>query len=314
MDSICIICNKKYSSYKSLWNHNKKFHKNQPEKIHPHSTENTPNCTENTLNCTENAQKDTYIILKTECKFCNNVFSRTSSLKRHYMICKIKNNNYKKLEEQNEQLNKQLHEHSKKIDEITKMYNTILKKIKIHPKTLQKINNTLTNNNNNTNNTHNTINNTINIVPFCKENLSDIYSIQEKLDILRQGQKCFTKLIEYTYTNDKYPQFKNILITNLRDNIGYIYNTDTGKFEATTKDVILGNIIIEKTIHIYDFKDECDKYLSKDEKRRVQYVINKFDSNCPIFEAEQKNDIKLIIYNNRHKITKEPCRDIEIIL
>ena len=27
-DHKCNICNKQYSSYKSLWNHNKEFHKN----------------------------------------------------------------------------------------------------------------------------------------------------------------------------------------------------------------------------------------------------------------------------------------------
>jgi hypothetical protein len=67
---------------------------------------------------------------------------------------------------------------------------------------------TLTNNNNSNNtNSNNTINNTINIIALGKEKLSEIYSIQEKVNILKHGHNCFTKLIEYTHTNDKYPQF-----------------------------------------------------------------------------------------------------------
>jgi hypothetical protein len=93
-----------------------------------------------------------------------------------------------------------------------------------------------------------------------------------------------------------------------------MYNPESCKFEATTKDDLLHNIIVEQTIHIYDFKDECDKYLSPKEQERVQYVIDKFDNDCPIFETKQKDDIKLVIYNNRHKITRERCRDLEIII
>jgi hypothetical protein len=64
---------------------------------------------------------------------------------------------------------------------------------------LQKINNNLTNNNN----SNNTINN-YNIVALGKENLSEVFTLQEKVNILKSGRNCFTKLIEYTHTNDKY--------------------------------------------------------------------------------------------------------------
>jgi len=191
------------------------------------------------------------------------------------------------------------------MDDMKNILNTILKKLKVHPKTLQKINNT---------NCNNIINNTYNIVALGKENLSEVFSIEEKVNILKSGPHCFTKLIEYTHTNNKYPQFKNILITNLKDNLGYMFNPKTSKFEATTKDNLLHNIIVEQTIHIYDFNHECSKHLTQKEKDWVQYVIDKFDSNCQIFENKQKDSIKLILYNNRDKITKEPCRDLEIII
>jgi hypothetical protein len=138
-------------------------------------------------------------------------------------------------------------------------------------------------------------------VALGKENLSEVFTIQEKLNILKYGKQCFTKLIEYTHTNDKYPQFKNIMITNLKDKLGYIYNSSTNKFDAINKDELLNDIISEQSIYIYDFKDECEQKLTLNERERVQYVIDKFNNNCPIFENKQKEDIKLIIYNNRVK-------------
>lgn len=33
MDFFCSLCNKKYKSYKSLWNHNSQFHKDENIRI-----------------------------------------------------------------------------------------------------------------------------------------------------------------------------------------------------------------------------------------------------------------------------------------
>ena len=69
---------------------------------------------------------------------------------------------------------------------------------KRHPKTLTKINTQL-------NNTmiNNTINN-YNIVQLGRENLSEIFSKKEKLDVLRKGYTCLPYLVEYTHFNNKY--------------------------------------------------------------------------------------------------------------
>ena len=61
----CKVCNKYYSSYKSLWNHNKKFH-NTP----------LPQITSNSLNFTSNS-------LNFECIFCNKIFNRKNDFERH---------------------------------------------------------------------------------------------------------------------------------------------------------------------------------------------------------------------------------------
>ena len=56
----CEICNKKYASNNSLWNHNKKFH-------------------------TENLIKKEY-----ECEHCAKGFNNISNKYRHLKSCKIK--------------------------------------------------------------------------------------------------------------------------------------------------------------------------------------------------------------------------------
>ena len=42
-DFVCKICNKSYSSYQSLWNHNKKFHKMDVSHISPNVNHISPN-------------------------------------------------------------------------------------------------------------------------------------------------------------------------------------------------------------------------------------------------------------------------------
>ena len=62
----CNKCNKEYSSYKSLWNHNKKFHLVQKQLYNE-------NITKNITNINENITKN--IIKKFNCKYCNKQFN-----------------------------------------------------------------------------------------------------------------------------------------------------------------------------------------------------------------------------------------------
>lgn len=66
-----------YSSYQSLWIHNKKYHttkfNNIPQTIHNF-----------TQISTTNPQNKHY------CKYCNKLFSRSDSVNRHFNSCKKK--------------------------------------------------------------------------------------------------------------------------------------------------------------------------------------------------------------------------------
>ena len=63
----CNICNKKYSSYKSLWNHNKKFHNNK---------------------VTLGSHLGSHLGSQLKCKYCNNEFQNRSNRWRHEKTCK----------------------------------------------------------------------------------------------------------------------------------------------------------------------------------------------------------------------------------
>ena len=71
MEYKCTICNKLYSSYQSLWIHNKKFHE-KSNSITAHNTHFTP------------------IITQSNCKYCKKKFTRNYNAIRHEKTCKNK--------------------------------------------------------------------------------------------------------------------------------------------------------------------------------------------------------------------------------
>ncbi len=219
MDHNCMICNKKYSSYKSLWNHNKTYHIKNMDVCKPPVNIITTNVNQMSTNVSH------------ICIICQKIFTTRQAKWKHQKKCTIINDN--KLKEENELLKEKLKineektiEFEKEMIEMKKQMMTLMNKIcKIHPKTLTKINKQLniTNNDNKViNNDNKVINNYI--IQLGREKLSDVFSKKEKIAVLKKGYNCLPYLVEYTHFNDKYPQFKNILITNTQNNIGYRYN------------------------------------------------------------------------------------------
>lgn len=168
------------------------------------------------------------------------------------------------------------------------------KNCKVHPKTLVKINKQLNNCNNNI------ITNNYNIIQLGKEELSQIFSNKEKLDVLNKGFESLDFLVSYTHFNDKYPQFKNILITNTQNDLAYKYNEATLQFDAVKKDELLEEIVSERMYNINEFLDEFNKCLSSKTKGIIASFINNMKNKN--YEEWKKKNIKLIIYNNRNKV------------
>ncbi len=330
----CNSCNKKYKSYKTFWYHNKTQHQiiNDTDMIDtnlenlknpPISSKNPPNSS-NLLQNNKNDDNNLDDNIELKCEYCNKKFSRIDNLKRH------ENDRCKKKEaiiKESEMLKKALSE----IEELKKILLVKMnKECKAHPRTIEKINRALANkyknNNNNNNNTIANNNNTIsnsnnnngvinnyNIIALGNEKLETVLSKQQQLNILKKNYNCLSELVKMVHFNDEFPQFKSILITSVTNNIGYIFDDKEKQFVATTKDELLEKLINHRMSDIVGFHETHFDELSEAQQNTIQRFIDKMEDSKS-FSEKRKKAIKLIIYNNRDKITNEIVSNLEIYI
>lgn len=196
---------------------------------------------------------------------------------------------------ENEDLKEKMLNMEKSLDELKKiMLDMINKKCKMHPKTLQKmINNT------NSNNTINmTINNNIQYVELGDEDLSNVFSKKEKMNILCDLSPM-DKIIKHTHLNDEYPQFQTIIITNVKGNQAYIYNKVLKKFIVIDKTEILESLIEHRFDDLQDFYEECKYKIDPDQRKCLEklFLKKRDDKYCAI----KSKEFNVIIYNECNK-------------
>lgn len=129
---LCQYCNKEYKTYQSRSNHIKKFHNNNKQSIPSNSiksevvlAKNTPNG----VNITDIKPNSKHHI----CDYCNNEFTRSDSLKKHYNRCKSKNNTINILKDQLTQMQEETIQLKSLLVELMN------KKAKVHHKTLHSV-------------------------------------------------------------------------------------------------------------------------------------------------------------------------------
>jgi hypothetical protein len=168
----------------------------------------------------------------------------------------------------------------------------------MHPNTLQKINKQLQQQNNSGNINNGTINNiTYNIVQLGEENLSDVLSKKEQIKILNQKHQSLNYMTEYIHFNKKFPQFRNITITNLKDNLAHTYDKNKNKFIVLKKDELLNTVIEMRMLDIEDFYNNHQDDLDFRTKTNIKKFINKMANDDKYYDYK-KSDIKLMLYNN----------------
>ena len=304
--NLCKICNKNYASYKSLWNHNKKFHKT--------------GYTQNVLNLSSQKVQNIPILSSVnedknnKCIKCDKQLSSYKNKWRHEKTCKINTETdiISELKCENLEIKKQ---HK----ELYSKFNELLKLCKIHPKTLQKINNQIINTNNGT------INNTMNIVKFGSEDFNKILSQSEILKILNKKMCSLEESIKTIHFNDKRPEFKNVYITNLKDQYAYVF--DGNKFTAGLKSDIIGEMVdnhfenIEMSVDEYKDKlqpktvEVLDKFIEKMNDDMEEFTDNMHKKIYPNYKSFKINIIKLLIYNetdSRTNVVNVICDKIEL--
>lgn len=294
---VCNFCNKTYKSYQSRWIHIRKYH--------------ITNDSENTEE-TENIQKKNY-----NCRYCNKNYINPKSRWSHEQKCKyeIKDKlKLKILEQETEILKLKL-----KLEKSTKKDTLTLKQLN---KRLLARANLIKNSNINSNNQINNITNNIQLVGFGKEDFIDLLTYKEKKLILNSKYSSLEKLIEIIHCG-KYSQFKNIIITNMKDNYMYKYDESSCQFVLSNKSEVMSTLIDHRMMDlevIYNELLEKNK-LDEQTKNCIEKFINDiYNSNNKIvnyngqeyetYKHYKINEIKVLLYNNQDKITN----DISLLL
>lgn len=310
---ICKYCNNEYKSYNSLQNHYNIKHKDL------RLQERIINNFDNKLN---------------KCSICKLQLNSKSTRYRHEKKCKelyalelkikaetggqLKNlilrteeekNNLQAIIEEKNRIEKELRQLKSKdysIDEDDKiaMENRIYKKIISEMSVKHNINNGTINNG------PVVYNNTINVVKFGSEELKDIFTKDEILKILNRKRSALEQSIEMLHLNKAKPEYKNIFITNLKDDYAYVY--DGEKFIAAYKTEVLNDIIEN---HSYNIETSIEEYKDKIALKTyevLQKFIDMMNDDKTEFYAESQNKkydnykeykkdiIKLLIYNNTY--------------
>ncbi len=229
MEHRCNTCNKVYSSYQSLWNHNKNIHTSQTSNI----TQTTTNVTQNTTKLSKNSL----------CIYCNKCFSRNDSLKRHQLKCckKLEDNLYKQ-------------QIQKLTDDLEKL------KHKINKKSTNKIINY--------NNINNTVNNKLtNINNIGTEKITNL-TRDEKKYIMSHGMNSIISLAEHLNFNERLPQNHNFYVSALNDKHLNAIDNNTHTIVKQRKKEIFDQILvahidklekINTNIHYKDFSNVLTK-------------------------------------------------------
>jgi hypothetical protein len=301
MDSVgglhgCNICNKVYSSYKSLWNHNKKFH---------NFVANIMQTNENIMQtkCKHKNDINNSII----CKFCKKMFSHRNSRWKHEKTCKNK--------EQLITINKN------EFDNIKKELEDKINKLELNINKPNKITN---NNNNTTNNNNGTIINN-KFVLFPCFGYDDILSKKEIISILNKQYEALEESVMKINFNENHPEHQNIYITNLKDDNAHIFN---GKqFVAVDKNDAISQLIyshymeLERAFKKYGCKlNSFSQNLFKDFLQllfdeRKEYKDDNNNKYKNYHEYKKRLLIKLI-YNNtdKTKLSKLKSQKLEELL
>ena len=319
----CNSCNKYYSSKSSLCNHNKKFH-------NEHVVERGSFVQNNEVVCGTFEVLDKKLYKLPQCKFCNKQFNTRQAKSLHKKKCKIFINELDKLNAENKQKELSLLL-LKEEKEILKLKLKLEKSNKIDNITLKKLNKKLLERNNliknSTVNSHNQIqnnivNNNFQLIGFGKEEVVELLTNKEKKLIMNAKYGCLEKLVETIHCG-KYNHFKNIIITNMKDQYMYKYDDGKGQFILSTKNDVLNSLInyrLDDLEVIYNDLIEDNK-LDEKTKDIIEKFINKInysDSKFTDYDGKEHetykqykiNEIKVLLYNNQDKITN----DISLLL
>tara|TARA_B100000902_G_scaffold398461_1_gene465305 strand:+ start:1441 stop:2373 length:933 start_codon:yes stop_codon:yes gene_type:complete len=264
--------------------------------------------TKNTLNNTKSEEF--------KCKYCEKIYSRIDSLNRHLKICKEKKKDdevkqsmselvkllNKKLEEKDKQLERQ----NKKFDkELQKRDKELEKQLSIKDKHIEELIKKAGINNNTIN-----VQNNIKLLSYSNTDRSHLTD-KDILKCLKHSNFCIPHLIEKVHFDVNKPENHNLYISNLKNK--YVMMYDGNKWECKDRDEQINNLIDDNE-EIIEYK--LEEWIENGGKypemmRKFNRYIEKKDNDKVINKI--KDEIKLLLYNNRNIVSKEGVKPIEII-
>ena len=144
----------------------------------------------------------------------------------------------------------------------------------------------------------------------------------EKKQIMNARFGCLEKLIEIVNCGN-YNQFKNIIITNVKDKYVYKYDEIVGQFKLATKSEALNHLVDCRVADIEIIYNELveNNKINVKTKDLIEKFINKFydedkkyydleNIEYPSFKNYKINEVKILLFNNQDKITN----DISLLL
>ena len=232
------------------------------------------------------------------CNFCEKLLSSRQALWRHLKTCKEKQKDdtvresmtelARLLNEKDKQIEKKEKEHQKQIE------------LLIEKAGLATTNN-ITNNNN--------IQNNFKLLNYKETDTSHLTE-NDYVKCLEHYNFCVPHLIRKIHFNPKKPENHNIYISNLKNSYVMIYMNN--KWKVKNRDETISRIIDDKQIIL-------EKKIQEWVESGVQYpkVMAKFSRYIEKREENDvinaiKEDIKLILYNNRNMIIESKKYSIRV--
>jgi len=206
--------------------------------------------------------------------------------------------------------------------QIAELQNKLLTTKRLDDKTFKAVNKILMDrsyrnmNNNNNVNSNNLVNHNYQIFSVGNEEILKVLTTQQKTQIMNSRLCSLEKLVEIAHCGE-YNQFKNILITNLKDNYAYRYDDQKGYFVTVPKNDILDDVVMHRVMDIEAIYDELKNANKIDAKTKklIQDFLDRMENNdAPFFDNDTKynnfksyktNRVKILLYNNHDKITKD---------
>jgi len=132
--------------------------------------------------------------------------------------------------------------------------------------------------------------------------------------ILSQVRLSIEESIKLVHFNDKRPQYKNVFITNMKDNLAYIFNGN--KFQVESKDYVLYDLLNNHLGNIESYINDNNIEETLKNKNLFQFMKDVNDG-APIYgfsnyKHHKLDKIKQFIYNNTYKTLLKKLNKLEL--